>query len=490
VYICLQWTSWALLVALALYDLCAVLTPCGPLRALVNLAQERQDPIPGLLYEANVGPGAEVGISMVFVINRYSHAVHVLPQDGARVRDTFGISEAQRQQQRLQQQQQAEAEAVAAAAAAAALVGVGHHKTLDDDEGAVNAGHADPVQRISSWTGRAGADGATMAVLPNPVHEATLKQQQEQQQTRPQSTRVPRHTGRPMDRSAGHQHAATTRAGSGAAGKGHSFDEALYEAPAPMQTRSFSGETELSPLHPPSRRDQPRRSQNAGVATVVPFQPQQQHDITAKAAAPVPGGLDLASVSSHSHSKSKSKSASHEEDDDIHKPHTHSHSHSVHVVPMIGNLAMPGVESATTASHSHSLSQSHPRDVETGHAGRQITADDYEVEPEGDGQVEGQEGEMMEEEEEEERSIKLGLGDFVFYSVLVSRAALFDMSTMAACFVSVIMGLGGTLFLLSVFKKALPALPISIFLGVIFYFLTRLVIAPMIFELSIHGAGL
>jgi hypothetical protein len=40
---------------------------------------------------------------------------------------------------------------------------------------------------------------------------------------------------------------------------------------------------------------------------------------------------------------------------------------------------------------------------------------------------------------EEDRSIKLGLGDFVFYSVLVSRAALFDISSMAACFVAIIM---------------------------------------------------
>ena len=31
-----QWTGWSLLVVLALYDLCAVLTPCGPLRYLVR----------------------------------------------------------------------------------------------------------------------------------------------------------------------------------------------------------------------------------------------------------------------------------------------------------------------------------------------------------------------------------------------------------------------------------------------------------------------
>uniref|UniRef100_K3XBK3 Presenilin n=1 Tax=Globisporangium ultimum (strain ATCC 200006 / CBS 805.95 / DAOM BR144) TaxID=431595 RepID=K3XBK3_GLOUD len=71
---------------------------------------------------------------------------------------------------------------------------------------------------------------------------------------------------------------------------------------------------------------------------------------------------------------------------------------------------------------------------------------------------------------EEENTIKLGLGDFVFYSVLVSRAAKFDFSAMVGCLVTVLMGLGGTLFLLGVYKKALPALPISILLAVTIYF--------------------
>ncbi|KAG1689022.1 hypothetical protein DVH05_002905 [Phytophthora capsici] len=77
------------------------------------------------------------------------------------------------------------------------------------------------------------------------------------------------------------------------------------------------------------------------------------------------------------------------------------------------------------------------------------------------------------EEDEDDKTIKLGLGDFIFYSVLVGRAAIKDFSTFAVTFVCIVMGLGGTLFLLAVLHKALPALPISIFLATIFYFLTE-----------------
>ncbi|KAE9021562.1 hypothetical protein PR002_g12218 [Phytophthora rubi] len=74
-----------------------------------------------------------------------------------------------------------------------------------------------------------------------------------------------------------------------------------------------------------------------------------------------------------------------------------------------------------------------------------------------------------------DETIKLGLGDFVFYSVLVSRAAKYDFSAMIGCLVSVLMGLGGTLFLLGIYQKALPALPISILLAVTMYFWLRVV---------------
>ncbi|MCD7450776.1 hypothetical protein HAX54_008413 [Datura stramonium] len=85
-----------------------------------------------------------------------------------------------------------------------------------------------------------------------------------------------------------------------------------------------------------------------------------------------------------------------------------------------------------------------------------------------------------EEEEERGRGIRLGLGDFVFYSVLVGRAAMYDLMTVYACYLAIISGLGCTLILLAVCRHALPALPISIALGVIFYFLTRLLMEPFV----------
>ncbi|KAG2305457.1 hypothetical protein Bca4012_061813 [Brassica carinata] len=86
----------------------------------------------------------------------------------------------------------------------------------------------------------------------------------------------------------------------------------------------------------------------------------------------------------------------------------------------------------------------------------------------------------LEESDNFDRGIKLGLGDFIFYSVLVGRAAMYDLMTVYACYLAIISGLGCTLILLSVYNKALPALPISIMLGVVFYFLTRLLMEPFV----------
>ncbi|OEL32562.1 Presenilin-like protein [Dichanthelium oligosanthes] len=96
-----------------------------------------------------------------------------------------------------------------------------------------------------------------------------------------------------------------------------------------------------------------------------------------------------------------------------------------------------------------------------------------------------------EEEEDEDGiglsssgAIKLGLGDFIFYSVLVGRAAMYDYMTVYACYLAIIAGLGITLLLLAFFRKALPALPVSIALGVVFYVLTRTLLEEFVIQCS------
>jgi presenilin 1 len=83
-------------------------------------------------------------------------------------------------------------------------------------------------------------------------------------------------------------------------------------------------------------------------------------------------------------------------------------------------------------------------------------------------------------------AIKLGLGDFIFYSVLVGRAAMYDYLTVLACFIAIIAGLGCTLLWLAVAHKALPALPVSIALAVIFYFVSRFVMEPVILPMTLE----
>ena len=79
-------------------------------------------------------------------------------------------------------------------------------------------------------------------------------------------------------------------------------------------------------------------------------------------------------------------------------------------------------------------------------------------------------------------SIRLGLGDFIFYSVMVAKAAETSFTTFVACMLVILAGLGATLILLSVFHHALPALPISIALGIFFYLVTRFFVTPYVEE--------
>lgn len=48
-----EWTGWLLLVAVALYDIVAVLCPVGPLRLLVEETNNQRKPLPGFVYDTD-----------------------------------------------------------------------------------------------------------------------------------------------------------------------------------------------------------------------------------------------------------------------------------------------------------------------------------------------------------------------------------------------------------------------------------------------------
>ena len=87
----------------------------------------------------------------------------------------------------------------------------------------------------------------------------------------------------------------------------------------------------------------------------------------------------------------------------------------------------------------------------------------------------------------EGHGIKLGLGDFVFYSVLVSTAFASHVAAGAACFVATLLGLGGTFLLLAAQRRALPALPLSILAGVAAFVLVEYAALPLVADLAGRG---
>ncbi|KAK8785332.1 hypothetical protein V5799_008306 [Amblyomma americanum] len=78
-----------------------------------------------------------------------------------------------------------------------------------------------------------------------------------------------------------------------------------------------------------------------------------------------------------------------------------------------------------------------------------------------------------------ERGLKLGLGDFIFYGMLLGKASRHGtMAALVACYVSVLVGVLLTVMLLFVFRKPLPALPFSVVLGLGSYFASAIFLDP------------
>uniref|UniRef100_A0A0N4ZSG8 Presenilin n=1 Tax=Parastrongyloides trichosuri TaxID=131310 RepID=A0A0N4ZSG8_PARTI len=86
------------------------------------------------------------------------------------------------------------------------------------------------------------------------------------------------------------------------------------------------------------------------------------------------------------------------------------------------------------------------------------------------------------------KSVRLGLGDFIFYSLLIGKSAV-DMSlisTIAAIF-AILFGLLLTLVFLQKGDIVVPALPISIFLGMVFHFGSLYLIEPFLNDLHANN---
>lgn len=86
----------------------------------------------------------------------------------------------------------------------------------------------------------------------------------------------------------------------------------------------------------------------------------------------------------------------------------------------------------------------------------------------------------------DESGPKLGIGDFVFYSLLIAKsAAQLNMITVIVCLLSIMVGLLLTIGIVACIGRALPALPISIFVSTIGFFVSELVAVPFYNRLSL-----
>ncbi|KAG2199645.1 hypothetical protein INT47_005170 [Mucor saturninus] len=92
-----------------------------------------------------------------------------------------------------------------------------------------------------------------------------------------------------------------------------------------------------------------------------------------------------------------------------------------------------------------------------------------------------------EEECDDLNAIKLGLGDFIFYSVLVGKAANTNEVTLCLCIIAILTGLSLTILILTLNRRALPALPISIFFGAITYAIAYYMTSEMLTIMTIQA---
>jgi len=386
-----DWTAWCLLILLALYDLCAVLTPCGPLKALIKLMQKDNAPsMPGLLYEAQLPSGVERP-SLQNSNNSNSHS-----------NTSNGNNDNHNERAK-------------------------HDRNQSRGRATKNNGDGNESTAF-----------VTMDVQERfPISAPTIENQTHFQDEDPLIKETSTSTKKCSNTS-------------------NQRSRLLLNEEQERQTRQ---ESRSSDIHRQAENTT-NGSSNRQPPYITGTIPLAIADIYKLPIESPPQFARLSRSNSDNESGANSNSR---------RKYTQSELKTDVVVrfPRRGGRIILDNSGRSPKYIVYDKHMRRKRILDVDKKGKVFE----ESEEGGDGE-EGNGFEMS------SNAIKLGLGDFIFYSVLTSKAVQYSFTTFAACLLVILAGLGGTLIILSVYGSALPALPISIFLGVIFYFVTRTLIEP------------
>ena len=436
------WTAWVLLVLLAFYDLFAVLTPCGPLKALVNLMQRENAPnMPGLLYEASLSAGNNNNRS---------------------TRDNRRHNRDQRQRR----QESTTAMNNANADISDNRTGTSS-STIQSDQHQVqrgnNSNHIPPTNVLNN------ASNVTLVepsatVIPRRSHtNATVPQSTVANVTNDNSS----NNNDEID-TAEDGRVTVYDVDSGEPSTLYYTSDTANEAvevSQPLINNTGYLPFALAKLYKLRFVSDPQ----------PPWITQSQYNQTQYGAISSATAANVANTTTTSTSSTTTETI-------VYTP-AQLHQLVEIIYPSDGRI-VPTISLDTPVAELYRRTQ-HRDQYET----RYTVIDTHGVHKrvlfvnEIDGRVfeDLREENILNERRNRVRnSIKLGLGDFIFYSILVSKAALYSYTTFVVCTLAVLSGLGITLLLLAIYGQALPALPVSILLGVVFFVLTRYVIEPWV----------
>lgn len=409
-------STWTLLIMLGLYDLCAVLTPCGPLRALVNLMSDEDAPeMPGLLYEAEIPEGLRRPVMS---------GRHTSGRDGD--------------------------------------AGEGDNDSSGRDSPPPSSMVADRYQHPSVQNS-ANDSHTGLGVTSSEVSECSTA-----------SGDVEMSSNISTEKEAASNSASTHRTGrtvsrinrerpdnSSKASASNLVSPACPPAPTTMIPFAIAKLYKLSLTSPPRFASSFISRENSGTGIREPS-----------------GNISTSPLLRSDIHAEEENSSSPSDDGTPYEPVPCVIPDGDYTPAQLRTL----VEAILPSNGAKILKQ--PRcgkEVKYGVIGSDGTLKRILFVDRSNGKVyEEMENDDDGEEGRYSNTIKLGLGDFIFYSVLVAKSAQYSFPCFVSSYLVVLAGLGGTLVLLAVFKHALPALPISIFLAVAVYMMVRFVAEPWI----------